>query len=135
MQRDSIDSSAFTIADEGFPYLAASFLFFTLNLVLIGFFQSIERPKPAITFMLLRGFVVLAPCFIVLPCCSAFPACGSPLPLPNSSPASPSPPSCSTTTLLDETDSKIEQPSYQIVTTQQQRIANKGPLECINLSI
>lgn len=61
------DSNAFTIADEGFPYLAASFLFFTLNLVLIGFFQSIERPKPAITFMLLRGFIVLVPCFIVLP--------------------------------------------------------------------
>ena len=55
------------IAIDGFPYFAAGFLFFILNLVAVGFFQSIERVKPALVFALLRGALFMLPCFILLP--------------------------------------------------------------------
>ena len=55
------------IAVDGFPYFAAGFLFFILNLVAVGFFQSIERVKPALAFALLRGVLFMIPCFLLLP--------------------------------------------------------------------
>ena len=55
------------IAIDGFPYFAAGFLFFILNLVAVGFFQSIESVKPALVFALLRGALFMLPCFILLP--------------------------------------------------------------------
>ena len=58
---------AAAIAIAGFPYFATGFLFFILNLVAIGFFQSIEKVLPAILFALLRGVVFLFPAFLLLP--------------------------------------------------------------------
>ena len=55
------------IAIEGFPYFAAGFLFFILNLVAIGFLQSIKKMAPATIFALLRGVVFLFPAFLLLP--------------------------------------------------------------------
>jgi len=55
------------IATEGLPLYAFSFLFFTLNLVLISYYQAIEQPRQATTFMLLRGYVLIIPIFILLP--------------------------------------------------------------------
>lgn len=55
------------IAVDGFPHFAAGFLFFILNLVAVGFFQSIERVKPALAFALLRGVLFMIPCFLLLP--------------------------------------------------------------------
>ena len=60
-------SVAFQIANEGFSYFSMAFLLFTLNLVLIGYLQSIEKYKHAITFMLLRGVVFIIPTFLLLP--------------------------------------------------------------------
>ena len=62
-----IDNAAARIAIEGFPYYGVGFIFFILNLSVIGYYQSIERVKPAITFAVLRGFIFLLPCFMVLP--------------------------------------------------------------------
>ena len=62
-----IDNTAARIAIEGFPYYGTGFIFFILNLSIIGYYQSMERVKPAITFAVLRGFVFLVPCFMVLP--------------------------------------------------------------------
>lgn len=59
--------NAYQIATEGYPYFAISFIFFTLNLVFIGFYQSIERAKFATFFMLLRGAILLIPIFIGMP--------------------------------------------------------------------
>ncbi len=59
--------AARSIASKGFPYFASSFLFFTLNMVLIGYYQSIERARPSTLFMLLRGFFLLVPSFVLLP--------------------------------------------------------------------
>ncbi len=63
----SLDNTAARIAVAGFPYYGIGFIFFILNLSVIGYYQSIERVKPAISFALLRGFIFLIPCFIVLP--------------------------------------------------------------------
>ncbi len=64
-----LDSSApsWSIGVQGVPLFMLTCLPFTLNVVLIGYLQSLERYKPATTFMLLRGFIVIIPCFILLP--------------------------------------------------------------------
>lgn len=61
------DDPAAQIAIEGFPYFAAGFLFFILNLVAIGYFQSIEKVVPATVLALLRGVILLIPAFMFLP--------------------------------------------------------------------
>lgn len=63
----SPDSAACEIAIRGFPYFSIGFIFFILNLSLIGYYQSVKRIKPATFFALLRGFIFLIPCFILLP--------------------------------------------------------------------
>ena len=62
-----VNEAAAQIAVSGFPYFAIGFLFFILNLVAVGYFQSIERAKPAIIFALLRGVIFMLPCFMLLP--------------------------------------------------------------------
>jgi len=62
-----LDNAAARIAVEGFPYYGMAFIFFILNLAVIGYYQSVERVKPATFFALLRGFVFLIPSFILLP--------------------------------------------------------------------
>lgn len=55
------------LAMQGMPYFSLSFLFFALNLVFIGYFQSIGRFKAATFFMLLRGMIFVIPSFLLLP--------------------------------------------------------------------
>lgn len=55
------------IAIEGFPYFATGFMFFILNLVAIGYMQSIKKVAAATVFALLRGVVFLFPAFLLLP--------------------------------------------------------------------
>ena len=55
------------IAIAGFPYFAMGFLFFILNLVAIGYMQSVKKVAPATVFALLRGVVFLFPSFLLLP--------------------------------------------------------------------
>lgn len=61
------ESEAARIAIHGFPYFSIAFVFFIVNIAVIGYFQSVERIKPATFFALLRGAVFLVPSFIVLP--------------------------------------------------------------------
>lgn len=51
------------ICIEGLPYFSLSYVFFTLNVVLIGFFQGMKRPRQATFFMLLRAVLFLFLCF------------------------------------------------------------------------
>jgi Na+-driven multidrug efflux pump len=60
-------TKAHEIAVYGMPYFAAGFNFFALNMVLIGYYQSIENSGSATFFTVLRGFVLMIACFIVLP--------------------------------------------------------------------
>ena len=60
-------SSARLIGERGIPMFLMACLPFTLNIVLIGYLQSLELYIPATVFMLLRGFFFIIPCFILLP--------------------------------------------------------------------
>lgn len=60
-------STAGILAIEGFPLYATGIVFFILNVVFIGYYQSIERVKHATLFVLLRGIVFIIPCFLLLP--------------------------------------------------------------------
>ena len=55
------------IAIDGFPYFAVGILFFMFNVCIVGYFQSLELMKPALTLMFLRGFALLVPAFLLLP--------------------------------------------------------------------
>lgn len=63
----SPDDAAARMAIEGFPYYGMSFIFFILNLTIIGYYQSLERIRPATVFALMRGFVFMVPSFLLLP--------------------------------------------------------------------
>lgn len=58
---------AYTIAAKGLPYYATGFVFFAINIVSIGYFQSVERARYATFITLLRGFILLTICFYGLP--------------------------------------------------------------------
>ncbi len=60
-------SPANAIGRRGIPLFLLTCLPFTLNVVLIGYLQSLERYRPATVFMLLRGFLFIVPAFILLP--------------------------------------------------------------------
>lgn len=60
-------SKAHEIAVYGMPYFAAGFIFFALNMVLIGYYQSIKYPGTATVFTILRGFLLMVTCFLLLP--------------------------------------------------------------------
>ena len=62
-----LSTPAAQMAVEGFPYYCTGFVFFVLNLAVIGYYQSIERVAPATLFALLRGLVFLIPSFLLLP--------------------------------------------------------------------
>lgn len=61
------DVPAVQIAIDGFPIFAMAFVFFIFNLTAIGYFQSVEKPVPSLTFALLRGAIFLIPAFVVMP--------------------------------------------------------------------
>lgn len=55
------------IAINGFPLFSTAFVFFILNLTAVGYYQSVERIRPATAFALLRGMLFLVPSFVLLP--------------------------------------------------------------------
>ena len=60
-------SAAACIARDGFPYYAIGIPFFILNVAIVGYCQSIERMKAAMSFVFLRGIGLLIPVFLLLP--------------------------------------------------------------------
>lgn len=72
------------IAIHGLPFFSSAFVFFIFNLTAIGYFQSVEKVWPSITFALFRGLIFLVPAYLLLPgildvagiwlapCCSEF---------------------------------------------------------------
>lgn len=61
------DGAAARIATDGLPYFAAGFVFFVVNLAVIGYNQSLERMRLSTLFALLRGAIFLVPSFVVMP--------------------------------------------------------------------
>ena len=62
-----ISSKAGVLAVKGMPLFASGFVFFVINICVVGYYQSVERTVPATAVMLLRGVVLLLPCFLFLP--------------------------------------------------------------------
>ena len=58
---------AYDIACKGLPWYSIGFLFCTMNVVMIGYAQSLEKAKRATLYTLLRGFVFVVPAFMLLP--------------------------------------------------------------------
>lgn len=61
------NTTAWQIGISGFPLYALGFVFVSLNLVMIGYYQSIERATASTVFMALRGFLLIIPAFLLLP--------------------------------------------------------------------
>ena len=57
---------AYDIAVSGLPLFASGFVFFAVNIVSIGYFQSVERARPAMVVTVLRGFVFMVICLLGL---------------------------------------------------------------------
>lgn len=58
---------AYAICVNGLPYFGTGVLFVTLNVVAVGYLQSVEQSLKATLFTLLRGYVFIVPSFILLP--------------------------------------------------------------------
>ena len=61
------DAGAYRIASAGIPLMATGFVFYIVNVTIIGYLQSVERVLPATTYSLARGLVFLVPSFILMP--------------------------------------------------------------------
>lgn len=61
------ECNAAHIASAGIPWLSICFIPYLLNVVMIGYYQSTERAKPATVLAVLRGFGLMIPCFLILP--------------------------------------------------------------------
>lgn len=58
---------AYNIAAKGIPYFAVGYIFFALNIVGIGYYQSIELAKRATIITMLRGTIFMLVGFLLLP--------------------------------------------------------------------
>lgn len=58
---------AYELAVEGLPLFASGFIFMAVNMVAIGYFQSIERDATAMTVTIMRGFIFLLLGFWIMP--------------------------------------------------------------------
>ena len=58
---------AYQVCCEGMPWFSAEFLLVALNIVFVGYFQSVEKATHATVFTILRGFIFSIPAFIFLP--------------------------------------------------------------------
>lgn len=63
----SPEGRAARIAIGGFPLFSVGFTAFILNLTVVGYYQSVERVKPATVFALMRGCLFMVPFFLLLP--------------------------------------------------------------------
>lgn len=59
--------AARSLCAEGLPLFAISALFMIVNIVCVGYYQSIERATRATVYTLLRGFIFMLPSFLFLP--------------------------------------------------------------------
>lgn len=58
---------AYDLCMEGLPYFSLGGVLISVNILMIGYYQSTERMTRASALMLLRGFILLIPVFILLP--------------------------------------------------------------------
>ncbi len=61
------DEYAFILATRGLPYFSIGLIPFAFNIVVTGYYQSVDRAKPATIITLLRGFILLYLSFHFVP--------------------------------------------------------------------
>ena len=59
--------AAYDICVKGLPFFGTGVLFITLNVVTVGYLQSVEQSLKATLFTLLRGYIFVIPSFILMP--------------------------------------------------------------------
>lgn len=62
-----VGSEPHRLATEGMPLFACGFLFFTLNITLTAYYQSLGKALPSTVFMLLRGYILIIPFSVAVP--------------------------------------------------------------------
>lgn len=60
-------TKAYKYGVSGLPMFAFGFVFFGINMVCIGYFQSIEREWPANIITIVRGYILVLLCFWLMP--------------------------------------------------------------------
>ena len=60
-------STAYGYGVRGLPLFASGFIFFGVNMVCIGYFQSVEREMPANIITIFRGYIMVLLCFWLMP--------------------------------------------------------------------
>lgn len=60
-------TTAYEYGVKGLPMFASGFIFFGVNMVSIGYFQSIEREWPANIITIVRGYILVLLCFWLMP--------------------------------------------------------------------
>ena len=58
---------AYSICVNGLPYFGTGVIFITLNVVIVGYLQSVEQSLKATLLTFLRGYILVIPSFILLP--------------------------------------------------------------------
>ncbi|MFR9592825.1 MAG: MATE family efflux transporter [Rikenellaceae bacterium] len=58
---------AYDIASYGMPLFAMGYIFFALNMMFMGYYQSIENYKTANVISVLRGYILLIALFLAMP--------------------------------------------------------------------
>lgn len=61
------EESAYQLAVDGLPWFSTCSVFFALNVMLIGYYQSITSAKKAMIYTFLRGIILTIAGFIMLP--------------------------------------------------------------------
>lgn len=61
------DDAAYNISVSGLPLFAAGMIPFAINIISIGYFQSVERVKSAMFVTIMRGFVFIIGAFLTVP--------------------------------------------------------------------
>lgn len=75
------EANAYQIASEGMPLMATGFIFYVVNVTIIGYFQSVERVLPATVYSFARGLVFLLPSFLLMPVLAGTPGIWLALPV------------------------------------------------------
>jgi len=61
------DCRAYELCVAGLPWFSLAFFFVSVNITLVGIYQSLEQAGKAVAVTLLRGLVLLLPSFLILP--------------------------------------------------------------------
>lgn len=60
-------TNAYSVAMTGLPIFGIGYIFISVNLILVGYLQSIEKATEAIVITMLRGYILIVATFLIFP--------------------------------------------------------------------